>query len=132
MAWGATPLFVAAKNGHVEIVRLLLHSESVLSKSKSPGGPSTDFGAHSERNCSEWRPSLELRLFSNGSCLSSLFGSTPLLVAAQNNHVAVVEILVLFYKSWFNLKELKICRSYNQFCPETRSESCQGPRRHSM
>ena len=45
---GATPLYIAARSGHTEVVKLLLDKNADTSKSAKPGGKPIDAA---RRNC---------------------------------------------------------------------------------
>ena len=86
-----TPLTVAARNGHVEFVRLLLEREEVFVNSIDNESKTALFFAASEGH----KAVVEL-LLEGGANVDSknTYGRTPLSYAASGGHKAIVELLL--------------------------------------
>ena len=87
---GATPLFVAAHRGHLEVARLLLHAKANMEKAKNDGDTPLSIAAH--------RGHLEVaRLLLDAKAdkdKANYLGTTPLSIAAHRGHLEVARLLL--------------------------------------
>ena len=88
----ATPLYTAAEQGHVEVVRALLEDGAITDVATEPRGFTPLYAA-----AANGYVAVVNTLVQGGADVNqeeSRHGATPLYIAAQNGHVQVVEILL--------------------------------------
>ncbi|CAE7420719.1 CTTNBP2, partial [Symbiodinium sp. KB8] len=87
---GATPLYIAAKNGHLEVVRLLLEANADKDKAFRDGATPLFMAAYSGQ-----LEVVVLLLEAKADKDKTMNdGRTPLFIAAQNGHLEVVRLLL--------------------------------------
>jgi len=87
-ATGATPLFVAAQNGHAAVVAVLLAEGAQVDKARNDGATPLLIAAQ------DGHAPVVAALLSKGARIDVTFkGYSPLKIAKQNRHTAVVTML---------------------------------------
>jgi len=90
--WGNTPLILAAQEGHIGVVKILLEHGALVNartKNKVTALWKAAFNGHA--------PVVRLLLENGASVnMANKWGVTPLLTATQNKHLEVVKILLAF------------------------------------
>jgi len=87
---GATALFTAAWNGHVEVVKTLLDNEANVNASRTDDGATALYIAAHEGHVEVVKTLLDNKANVNASCTD---GEKPIDVARRKCHVDVVKLL---------------------------------------
>jgi hypothetical protein len=87
---GATPLFIAAQNGHLEVVEVLLEQRANVNQAKNVGATPLYIAAQNG-HLAVVKALLEKGANIDQACNT---GATPLSGAAQNGHLAIVKVLL--------------------------------------
>ena len=87
-----TPLYFAAKAGHVDLVRLLLEHNADINQARIDCGATPVYLAAQEGHADVVQVLLEHNADPNRAETSN--GTTPVFVAAQNGHAGVVKVLL--------------------------------------
>ncbi len=89
---GATALFIAAKNGHLELVRYLVKHKANVNQARTDDGLTALFMAAQNGHLQVVKFLVEHGANVNQACTDD--GSTALYIAAQEGHLEVVKFLV--------------------------------------
>ena len=90
MSNGATPLFIAAQNGHTETAKLLLEKRADVNQAMSNGATPLYIAAQNDH-----RETVQLLITERADVNQAMSnGATPLYIAAQSGHTETVQLLI--------------------------------------
>ncbi len=89
---GATPLYIAAQNGHLEVVNALIAAGAAVDQACHDDWTTPLFIASQHGHTDVVKALIAANAALNQACTSNL--ATPLFIASQNGHLTVVEALI--------------------------------------